>query len=61
MKIPFLNNKIKKGKGEKNDFSAFFIEKKSQQKAKVIRQVLKEANEQQRELIETYKRRAKTA
>ena len=37
-----------------NDFSDFFIKANSKEKAKVIRQVLREANEEQRELVKKY-------
>jgi len=37
-----------------NDFSDFFISANSREKAKVIRQVLREANEEQRELVKKY-------
>lgn len=39
---------------KKNDFSEFFLHAKSKDKAKVIRRVLKEANEEQRALIKKY-------
>ena len=39
---------------ENNDFSDFFLNAKSGEKAKVIRQVLREANEEQRELVKKY-------
>lgn len=42
---------------ESNDFSDFFVNAKSKEKAKVIRQVLREANEEQRELVKKYNRK----
>ena len=44
-----------------NDFSDFFIHAKSKEKAKVIREVLREANEEQREMVEKYGKEARTA
>lgn len=41
---------------EKNDFSDFFVKASSKEKAKVIRQVLREANEEQRETLRKYKK-----
>jgi len=42
-------------KPENNDFSDFFAHAKSKDKAKIIRQVLREANSEQRAVIEKYK------
>jgi hypothetical protein len=42
---------------EKDDFSDFFLNAKSGEKAKVIRQVLREANKEQRELVEKYRQK----
>ena len=58
----FLKNLIRSGakKEEKNDFSDFFINADSQEKTKLIRQVLKEATSEQRTLIQKYKTNAKT-
>lgn len=60
--IHFLKNLIHSGpkKDEKNDFSEFFINADSQEKTKLIRQVLKEATEEQRILIQKYKAETKT-
>ena len=41
---------------EKNDFSEFFANAKSKEKAEVVRQVLREANEEQRAMMEEYKK-----
>lgn len=43
-----------------NDFSDFVINAKSKDKAKIIRQVLREANEEQRDLVERYNKREKS-
>lgn len=55
--ITFIKNlfmrRDSKGK-ESNDFSDFFVHAKSKEKAKVIRQVLREANEEQKELVKRY-------
>lgn len=45
----------KKGEKKSSDFSDFFT-KSSGHKAKVIRQVLREANEEQRKVMEEYRR-----
>lgn len=47
-------------KREKNDFSTFFLDAKSKDKAKIIRQVLKEATEEQRAVIREYENKVKT-
>ena len=55
--ITFLKNLLFfKGLTSKNhnDFSDFFIKTNSREKARVIRQVLREANEEQRELVRKY-------
>lgn len=39
---------------EKNDFSEFFLNAKSNEKAKVIKKVLREATEEQRQLMRKY-------
>ena len=44
---------------EKDDFSHFFLDAKSDEKVKVIRQVMREATEEQNALLERY--RAKEA
>lgn len=41
---------------EKNDFSEFFANAKSKEKAKMVRQVLREANEEQRAMMAEYKK-----
>lgn len=44
-----------KGEPEKkDDFSHFFLDAKSAEKAKVIRQVLREATEEQKTLLQRY-------
>ncbi len=40
---------------KKDDFSHFFLEAKSNEKAKVIRQVLKEATAEQETLLKKYR------
>jgi hypothetical protein len=47
-------------KEEKNDFSGFFLDIKSKDKAKIIRQVLREATEEQREIMKEYEKKVKT-
>ena len=42
----------------KDDFSDFFQSASSKEKAKVIRQVLREANEEQREMVKKHKEKA---
>ena len=41
-------------KTEKNDFSEFFVTAKSNEKAKVIRQVLREATAEQKAVLKKY-------
>jgi hypothetical protein len=46
-----------RGRSERrSDFSNFFRYASSEEKAKLLRQVAREANEEQRELVEEYKR-----
>lgn len=49
----FVARRNKKPSG--NDFSDFFVHAKSDEKAKVIRSVLREANTEQREMVRKYK------
>jgi len=44
---------------KKDDFSEFFTTASSKEKTKVIRQVMKEATEEQRSVVEKYKGMAK--
>ena len=46
---------------EKDDFSEFFTDRNSREKAKLIKTVLKEANREQRELVQKYRELEKTA
>ena len=41
---------------ENNDFSDFFANAKAKEKAGVIRQVLREANKEQKEMIDEYRK-----
>lgn len=56
----FIKHFLGIGKGhktpEKNDFSEFFMSAKSKEKAKVVRQVLREANEEQRAMMAEYRK-----
>ncbi len=54
--IKYLFGSSSESKEQKNDFSDFFIKASSKEKAKVIRQVLREANEEQRETLRKYKK-----
>jgi hypothetical protein len=40
---------------KKDDFSDFFLHADSKEKTKIIRQVMKEATEEQRSVVEKYK------
>jgi hypothetical protein len=40
---------------KRDDFSDFFLHAKSSEKAKVIKQVIREATEEQRSVVEKYK------
>ena len=46
---------------KKDDFSEFFLHTKSKEKTKIIRQVMREATEEQRSVIQKYKDAAKAA
>lgn len=50
----FLRNEAKNS--SRNDFSDFFVTAKSRDKAKLIREVLREANKEQKELVRKYKK-----
>ncbi|OGY59422.1 MAG: hypothetical protein A3B23_03855 [Candidatus Colwellbacteria bacterium RIFCSPLOWO2_01_FULL_48_10] len=56
----FLAAFTKKGEKKSSDFSDFFT-KSSGDKAKVIRQVLREANAEQKKMIETYREKLEIA
>ncbi len=45
--------------GKKDDFSDFFLHAKSKEKTKVLKQIMKEATEEQRNVVEKYKEMAK--
>lgn len=57
----FIKNLFCRGKEHKapenNDFSEFFINAKAKEKAKVIRKVLREANGEQRAMMDEYKKK----
>lgn len=54
--LPFFKSTKKENR---NDFSDFFTNTNSETKAKVIRKVLREANQEQRELVKRYEQRSK--
>ena len=41
---------------ENNDFSDFFVNAKAKEKAGVIRQVLRESNKEQKEMVDEYRK-----
>lgn len=57
LKLFGFSRKIQEG--EKDDFSRFFHDAKSNEKVKVIRQIMREATEEQNAVLERY--RAKEA
>jgi len=46
---------------EQNDFSEFFTDADSKKKAKIIHEVLREANAEQKKMVDVYRERAETA
>jgi len=57
-----FNKLFSKGnkKTEKNDFSAFFRDAKSKEKKRVIMEIVRKSNADQREIIEKYNKKLKT-
>ena len=51
-----FSNKKNKKTLEKNDFSLFFMHKKSSDKKKILEDVVRKANEDQRKIIQEYRK-----
>ena len=51
-------NFFRRDQQEKSDFSSFFRYASSSEKSKLLRKVAREANEEQKELIERYHRKS---
>jgi hypothetical protein len=53
--------KDQNSKAEKSDFSAFFHDASSAEKMRVMKKVIRKANEDQRKVIEKYEKMTKVA
>lgn len=54
-------SKVAVDEPEKNDFSEFFTDADSKKKAKIIHEVLREANAEQKKMVDVYRERIGTA
>lgn len=60
MKLPFISKRADKG-GKAVDFSDFFLHAPEKEKLQVLREAARQANEDQRRLIEEYEKKVARA